>query len=131
MGKQIRVIHNGSTLLSTEHRADEYQKGVSAYDSSNLPVKWVGLEWFIADSDDLWDADGILPFESLTVPSPSVARASRTLGVEPTKRDTARQRAKDITPGKGGRLDVLYAKLADTTLTDTEIAEMLRLERRL
>lgn len=116
----IRVFHNGATVLGTEHRVDE------TYTDANRPARRADQDWFTADSDQLFDGEGLVPFESLEVADPA---GSKALAVNATVRDQRRQHRRDRERGKGGELDQLYTALLGRPLTPAELQRMLILER--
>lgn len=118
----IRVFYNGDTVLGTEHRADQ------TYTDANRPTRYLTDSWFEADSSICKDGLGAVPFECLAIDN---SGARPVLSVDSAMRDSYRQAIKDRTRGAGGRLDVLYDKLRDGTITVAEQTEMLRLERNL
>lgn len=131
MGEFRRVVHQGGTIISVEHRADEYQKGVAAYTDDNLMLQHTGMDWFVADVAVLHDVEGLIPWDALFVNNPTDIQSRRAVLVDATIRDIERQKTKDRTKGAGGRLDDLYQNLRDGTMTDSERDEMLKLERSL
>ena len=120
----IRVFHNGDTVLGTEHRVDE------TYTDANRPTGREAQDWFTADDSALYDGppsdETLVPFEALRA---NGAPGAKGLGHDATERDQRRQARRDRTPGGGGTLDELHAKLAVGTLTPVELTRMLRLER--
>lgn len=129
MGQWRRVVHNGSQLISVEHRADEYELGAAAYTNDNLIPKHIGLSWFVQDIAVFDDAEGLIPWEALSVSNPSAPSDQRTVSIDVGISDSERQKIKDQTRGAGGMRDSLELKLRDNTITDAEIRDLLRLER--
>jgi len=129
MGDWRRVIHNGNQIVSVEHRADEYQLGAAAYTNANLPSIHAGKDWFIQDVSVFDDAEGVVPWDALSISNPTDIPSRRAVLVDSSIRDSYSQRTKDDTKGAGGRLDTLHQKLRDSSISDSERDEMLRLER--
>lgn len=119
----VRIYHRGTTFLANESRIDDdYRQG-------NVVPRYAGDSWFVTDAAVLFDAEGAIPVEALSVINPTSPTPTRQLVVDATARDTQRQGIRDRTKGAGGRLDQLYGLLAARTISEAERDEMLALER--
>ena len=129
MGQWRRVIHNGVQIIGVEHRADESELGTMAYTDANLLPNHTGMDWFVQDVSVFDDTKGVVPWDALSVGNPLSLPDQRSVLVDVITRDTKRQEEKNRTPGSGGRIDVLEARLADDTITFDQMKELERLER--
>jgi len=101
MGEWRRVIHNGAQIIGVEHRADEYQLGAAAYTLENILPQHAGAEWFVQDVVIFNDAEGVIPWDALSVDNPGGVPNTRKVAVDGNVRDTVRQRDKDRQRGGG------------------------------
>lgn len=123
----VRVFHHpNGTIRAREHRADEPELGADAYTQDNIPLPYIGFDWFTCYLNDSYDTEGEIPFEALRVIGSGPGRRVTPDVAEPAR---LRQLIKDRTKGAGGRIDQLHAKLSNYTITPAEINEMLRIER--